>query len=364
MTEKEILTSIYDTAQDGELDPSLPESVLSNCEIIIGYQETRKAVLTVAITLLLKKSASPEQDIRMHQVQQPRGFSGRRLDTDVVTPFMKDKGFPSMAESGWLTRSLEQPAPYNLDYPGNVSPARLKEAFLNLIHDVECNGISPRDVLIHLFQELIKIRERNANATLIRPNQIQTSHLSVRATVDKIVNHYQQPISGVSRLPVLAIHAILKTLTTELDRYRGCEVLPLEHHTSADSKTNLIGDVHVIHSDGSLYEGYEIKHNTPVTSTLIRDCHEKFRSIPVERYYILTTYSHDDYSQFDSEIARVAKQHGCQMIVNGVDRTLLYYLRLVRSTDDFVNEYVSNLENTPGISYELKMAWNETYQAE
>jgi DNA (cytosine-5)-methyltransferase 1 len=46
------------------------------------------------------------------------GFSGRRIDTQYITPTLKELGLPAMAESGWLTRSLEQPYPYTLDYNG------------------------------------------------------------------------------------------------------------------------------------------------------------------------------------------------------------------------------------------------------
>jgi DNA (cytosine-5)-methyltransferase 1 len=42
---------------------------------------------------------------------------------------MKKHGFPAMVDSGWLTRLLEQNRPYNLDYPGKITPTRAKDAF-------------------------------------------------------------------------------------------------------------------------------------------------------------------------------------------------------------------------------------------
>jgi len=50
-----------------------------------------------------------------------------------ITPTLKELGLPSMAESGWLTRSLEQPYPYTLGYKGKISGKGIKEAFLNLL---------------------------------------------------------------------------------------------------------------------------------------------------------------------------------------------------------------------------------------
>ena len=41
-----------------------------------------------------------------------------------------------MAESGWLTRSLEQPYPYTKDYSGKISSG-LRTPFLNTLDYVE-----------------------------------------------------------------------------------------------------------------------------------------------------------------------------------------------------------------------------------
>ena len=151
-------------------------------------------------------------------------------------------------------------------------------------------------------------------------------------------------------------------LTRELDRYQDCAILPLEHHTAADTQTNLIGDIHIVDSEGILFEGYEIKHNIPITSSMIQDSFEKLRTTPVRRFYILTTHSRDDYSEFDPDVQWVADSHGCQLILNGVDRTLLYYLRLIKDTREFIHQYVSNLESDASVSFNLKEAWNAIAQ--
>lgn len=197
------------------------------------------------------------------------------------------------------------------------------------------------------------MQNRSANYLRRRIN------LSINQTVERVVRHYGAQSPGASRLPVLSIHAILSILARETDRYRNCTVLPLEQHNAADTRTNLIGDVNVVDSNGSLFEGYEIKHNIQITSSLIQTSYEKLEATPVERFYILTTYPHEDYSEFDPDVRRVAQAHGCQLIVNGVDRTLSYYLRLIESTREFVDAYVTNLETDPSITFQLKEAWNE-----
>ena len=39
-----------------------------------------------------------------------------------------------MAETGWLTRSLEQKAPYLMDYQGEIGGEGVKDAFLSILN--------------------------------------------------------------------------------------------------------------------------------------------------------------------------------------------------------------------------------------
>ena len=120
--------------------------------------------------------------------------------------------------------------------------------------------------------------------------------------------------------------------------------------------------MHIVDPNGTLFEGYEIKHNIPITSGLIQNSFEKLRKTPVKRFYILTTYPHGDYSKFRSDIQKITRAHGCQLIVNGVNHTLKYYLRLIQDTSAFVHKYVSDLESDSSVSFQLKDAWNKIVQ--
>ena len=362
MTDEQRLEAVYQTAlqvHQGALPvPPMTNQYRRHCQTVIGYQERNRAVVAVLSTLLLKKLMEPEQDIRLHQAGMDGGFAGRSLDQRTVTPFLKDQQFPFMASgSGWLTRSLEQANPYTLDYPGRITPKAAKDAFLKLVDGVQRQGLSAEDVLVSLLVGLIEFRDRNANLVLSRP-----VNLSVYDAVDRISRHHASGIPGAARLPVLAIHAIVSILAPGMERYRNCTILPLEHHNAADARMDLIGDINIVDGDDALFEGYEIKHNIRITPEIIETSFQKFQTTPVKRFYILTTYPHEDYAEFLPEVRRVAQTHGCQLIVNGVDRTLLYYLRLLRDTGQFINEYVSNVETDPTITFQLKEAWNSIVQ--
>ena len=362
-SEQEILEEVYNRAsalyQSGKSPPRLKDPFAGHCQKIIESQEGNRGVLAVLITLLVKKLHEPKQDIRKHQTQLTGGFSGRVLDTRVVTPFLRQHHFPFMqGGSGWLTRSLEQAQPYDLNYPGKITPANVKIAFLQLVDGVQVKGLSSRNLLLNLFAGLIRHRDQNTNLVLARP-----VNLSIADTVARINQHHRSLLQGASRLPVLAIHAVLSILVKETERYRNCTLLPLEHHTAADSRTDLIGDAHIVDENNVLFEGYEVKHNIPITSELINASFEKLKTTPVKRFYILTTYQHDSYVEFAQDIQNVAQGHGCQLILNGVNPTLTYYLRLLNDTSRFVDGYVSNLEKDPSVTYQLKQAWNEIVQA-
>ncbi len=79
------------------------------------------------------------------------GFSGRTVDTKYITPTLKELGLPAMAESGWLTRSLEQPYPYDFKYNGKITPIDLKTAFLKILDFVEQDSTKSETVLTLLF---------------------------------------------------------------------------------------------------------------------------------------------------------------------------------------------------------------------
>lgn len=358
MDENSILQLLYDTALKEpqshwtlELDPELTQHL----ESIVDLTDRQKAVLAVVTTLLLKKVSSPDQDIRLHQASMPGGFSGRSLDTKVVTPFLKRHDFPAMLSgSGWLTRSLEQSVPYTLDYPGGVKPNSLKSAFLNVVDMVQSDGTVAEPALLYLLRTLIERRDRDRTLKLARPINLTDSQI-----VGALSEHFSSGIQGTARLPVLAIHAIMSILVEERGKYEGCLIASLESHTSADSRSGHIGDVHIVDEHGRFIEVFEVKHDIAISERLITDCFSKYRHAPVRRFYILTTHkSGYEPGSYGELIERLTTVHGCQLIVNGVEPTIKYFLRIVSDTRQFVDEYVSHLESDPAVSYELKMKWN------
>ena len=303
--------------------------------------------------MALKKAAAPAQDIRLHQKKMPGGFSGRGLDQRVTTPFLRSNDFSTRPSSGWLNRSFEQEMPYDAGYPGNISPPAVKAAFLGAVDEIQSGRANAEDVLARLLAGLIVMRDASAAVKLHRP-----VNLTVAQIVGRLSAHFARPNSA--RLPTLAVHAVYQRLTAEMRRYDGCALLGLESHTAADRKTGTLGDVQVNGPDGLPMEAVEIKHNIPLTVGLVRDSRAKFQSVSVRTFYLLSTSDKIvGAEEIDAEIADIRRNHGCEIIVNGIVPTLKYYLRMLEDARAFVDAYVSHLETDPAVNYALKEAWNQ-----
>lgn len=118
---------------------------------------------------------------------------------------------------------------------------------------------------------------RNTEFRLVR-----RINLSVAHAVDKVNQHYSSNAKGASHLPVLAMHSVMTILARDVKRYENCTVLPRKRRSAAESRNALIGDIHIVDAENRLFEGYEVKHNVPITSSLIQASFEKLRTTPVK----------------------------------------------------------------------------------
>ncbi len=173
---------------------------------------------------------------------------------------------------------------------------------------------------------------------------------------------YQVP--GASRLPVIAFYSVYK-MFMEFDRYKGKTLSGLKTPTTSDTKSRGIGDIEVLDEEENFFEAVEIKHNIPISPELVQDAYQKFFKTSVSRYYLLTTAEPnvDDPKTVDQLVRKIHKQHGCEVIVNGILPSLKYYLRLLSNSKLFLDCYSKNLQldfkqNTDIKEVHLRY-WNE-----
>ncbi len=367
----EILESAYENAKGKPLESflsALPKKCAKDLTLIVEQAESQKGVLGVVLTSAAYKILAPSQDIRKHQDHMDGGYSGRTFDTKYVTPFLKSK-FPhfAMAESAWLTRSLEQPRPYDRSYPGNIRNQDLKVAFLNVLELLETKrNLAPK--ILDALMALMFAVSTGDEALLARIEV--TSDLTIARIIEAVSQHirYDYSVAGTARLPVVAIYSVYNLLMSDVKKYEGKILAPLESHTSPDSRSKALGDIEVKNPDGSCFEAIEIKHNKPITADTIGIAYRKIKPTSINRYYILTTNEPNftDYDSVAREIEKYKKVHPCEIVVNGVIPSLKYYMRLVSHPQRFVDEYTKWLEfeykRASAIKREHLQAWQEIRQ--
>ncbi len=336
----------------------LGNNTLDNINIIAEKCFVQKGVFTVFVTLSVYKILHAEQDIRNHQSQIPSGFSGRSIDTQYITPTLKEFNLPSMAESGWLTRSLEQPYPYTLDYNGKISNKTVKRAFLELINDIQVNSIDPKIILVTLFEHVFEIQRKNI--VLISPldNPDNLTISNIIEILEKQFSHHYDSFGG-AKLPVLAFYSIYQIMINELYRYRDCELKKLGSHTASDRTSKSSGDIE-IYKDGTLFEAIEIKLDKKIDANIIRIAKEKIIKYNPNRYYVLSFvgYNDEELETINDIIDEVKSEHGCQIVINGVIPTLKYYLRLIEDLNLFIINYSKLIQDDVELKATHEQEWN------
>lgn len=339
----EILRLAHQQAKQN-MNFTLKDDQLDRCKIIVSNAESQKAVLAVILTSLTKKVETPEQDIRQHKIELSNGYSGRSYDTNYITPFLQEHFIRyAMAESGWLTRSLEQVHAFTLDFPGKIRNQEVKQAFLEILNDIEANHADPSAYLVTILTLLLEYQDSQA---VIAPTFRDNTDLTILDVVHMLEQHFFENYTGAgaSRLPVIAIYSLYSLLMGH-PRFTHKQLLPLKSHTTSDIKSDSLGDIELTDLDGNFFEVVEVKHGRSITLAMVRMAYEQIKEHPLDRYYLLTTNSPD--TENPTEISKLIKQiyreHGCEIIVNGIISSVKYYLRLIDNTQNFVRIYTEKL---------------------
>ena len=360
MTELEIINKLNNSYAEANTNKTIyfSNNTRKYLDFILERINVNKGVYTVLVTLALYKTLNPSQDIRYHKIDLPGGFSGRSFDTKYVTPFLKEMNLPSMAESGWLTRSLEQDYPYDFNFNGKITPEFLKTSFLNIVHEIQQSSKNAQDILIELLRGGIKYREDNK----VEISRITSDDVSISTIIHMLEDHFTRNYNthGGSKLPVLAFYAIYSILVPEMGRYKDCELLRLGSHTASDRTSKSAGDIEVSKGD-HIFEAVEIKLDKPITPQIVRVAYEKINKFKVERYYILSGKEQNpgDISTNSQLVFEIEQEHGCQVIINGLYQSLKYYLRLISTPKDFLNKYAELVESDTELQIEHKEALRE-----
>lgn len=351
------LEEIYELSLDitnlGEISSDIKNNIIKIGQVC----EKKKGLYTVLVTLMYYKYLHPEQDIRYFQAKMENGFSARSFDTYNVTPVLKKLKLPAMAESGWLTRSLEQPYPYTMTYNGEVGP--LKPNFLQTVDYLQNNPDKALDMLRLMLNVVDKIAK--ANTVVINPLD-NPENLTIDKIINALTEHFMEKYGthNGAKLPVLAFHSIYLSLIDELKRYEGCTLADLSSLTACDKTNKASGDIEIFRGE-NVFESIEIKLDKKITAQIIRVVESKVYKWNPQRYYVLSVdgIETSEKDEINEIVLNVLNNHGCQIIINGLIPTIKYYLRLINNLDDFVRNYSKAVQDDNELQKVHKEKWGE-----
>lgn len=341
MTPDQILTNIHSEVKERRrcVLPCLQEHV----EEIYRRISQNKGVYTVLIILAFYKFLHPEQDIRYHKIELKNGFSGRSFDTKYITPTLKRLGLPSMAESGWLTRSLEQAQPYTKDFKGKITPVSLKAAFLNIVDYIE----KGKKEALQVLEILLQLGEQYKQEHCVVINKIDAPDINITNVINLLHEHFFENyrVHNGAKLPMIAFHGMYSILVRELNRFNGAELLPLGKLNASDRTSKSAGDIQVSKCN-NIFEAVEIKLDKPITPLMIEHAFDKANKFAVKRYYIYSgkSFAPDDAKEIFSLIERAYIEHGCQIVIGNLLTPLKHYLYMIQNPKDFLDIYVDMVE--------------------
>ena len=308
------------------------------------------------VMLLVYKILNPAQDIRYNRKDLKNGFSGRTFDTNYITPTLKKNNLPHMAESAYLTRSLEQPHPLTLNYPGKIRDKDAKQAFLKIIDYIQCNPSNAENVLNYLILEGIKIREKN-NIKIERIESLDKIYIDDLIEILKDYFYTKYTVSGASKLPVICFHSLYQIFIEEFERYNSFYIKELGFHTASDRTSKSSGDIEIYNDKNELFESFEIKFDIKINNHMISIAYDKIKKFNPQRYYIISTADlNDDFIEY---IKKIKKEHGCLLIVDNYFDVLKRYLRQISSLEKFTNLFSENILKDKELKSMHKIKWKK-----
>ncbi len=345
--------TILDTGDENELKDVLKERFGE----VTKLANLRHAARGVVLTLATYKIANPAQDVRRHKAEFEGGFSARLIDSQYTVPFLEKNSLPYNVETHWLTQTFSYAGPLESDVTLKTVPKLAGPLSISVVNAVEeSENISfVKAVATLILLELIKIRNKG-NVALVKPK-----NLSINQVMALLEAHMSRKYkTNGPRLPQVALYSLYECIMDSVERYSDYELRPLERLKAANRKSGSVGDIDV-ELNGKPIEAVEIKHEIPINTFHVTEAIQKIKTASVERYFILSTVgiANEDREKIYALQEGFLKSNGCEIIVNGVYETIRYYLRLLRSTNDFINQYTTRLESDPDLDYEHKLAWNE-----
>ena len=245
--------------------------------------EKGRAMIVLLFIQLTVKAICPEQSVRLHkanngnnQFSWKEGISMRTIDSNFVTPFLRDKRLLNLNKYGaFMTRSLSENYPYTSFYKASIRGEA--NAWKKLTDRIESQKFSSRKALIYLIS-LLKNRSQEFTATADRvigeaeAYASNTNYKDIGSLLKKLVENSDYS----ARIFEIVMHSLMQVLQSK-NELSG-KLQPMTQMRSANKKHGNIGDIEVIDSDGHIIESWDAKYGKPYLRDELEELDDKLQN--------------------------------------------------------------------------------------
>lgn len=225
--------------------------------------EVGRALVGLTINQLTIKSIAPDQSIRLHKGNKntrsfswTEGISMRTIDSNYVTPFLRQYGLLSMNKYGvFMTRSLAENYPYSQLYKAEVRGD--KSDWINIVDAIENDDIEP----IAALKYMLSLLKNHSDQFVQLANNAHTAALQCAkqsnfTKIQQIIIDFVEHSNYKARIFEVAMHSLFQAFQ-DLGFLEGT-LSPMTQMRSANKKHDNVGDIEV-YNGNALIESWDAK---------------------------------------------------------------------------------------------------------
>lgn len=246
--------------------------------------EAGRALIVLLFIQLTVKAISPDQNIRLHKgngnsktFSWNEGISMRSLDSNYVTPFLREKNLLKLNKFGaFMTRSLAENYPYSKLYKASIRGD--KEDWIALVDAIESKDIDALEALKYLISRL----RNNSEAFISIANTAHKLALQVVKSknfeeIENIIFTLVETSNYKARIFEVAIHSLFEALAE--NKYLTGSLASMTQMRSANKKHGNVGDIEV-YDQKTLIESWDAKYGKEYLRDELEELEDKLEEHP------------------------------------------------------------------------------------
>jgi hypothetical protein len=309
-----------------------------------------RATQAVAIASLVAKLVVPDWDTRLHEVQIGGTHNLRSISGKVNAVLYSLGLLPTSTDYACLTPAFKgNRAPFNKEFTGSIKPRESLPALLSILELI--NTTASPELLTNMLQYiLLYLKDKKKRDDTVKESVVVSSRdFSITDIINTLIKLHALG-DGSSKLPVIVVFTTVSIIQPYL--WPTLSIVPLKEHTEAD-KDRSCGDVEAVDSLNKPMIAIEIKHNLPITDSVIQTFDEKISGKDIPLTFILSTKT-DTVNKFVKDDINIDTVN---RFVTGLLQHTLFHKKNICSI--FLHELRKNIVNHPNLNITIKESANE-----